>query len=233
MPSGPPNETTRSASQVSVMRPSYPGGASGRATSLPRLVLPLRAVDRPPLLLLPPLQLEILPDLERAQLRAELVVACQTLLRHLARLHRGADGTAGLGAVGAVAEAAGGGEAPRPPERGGQPLLAGPELDLSQPRGVDQQRAARQRDQLPVRGRVAPALVARAHLARPGVRGRSWPATSARSSPSAVATRKTRVWPAVTRPGTSPGFETRDQPSSKVASPPRSARRKARKPPAA
>ena len=92
---------------------------------------------------------------------AQLAIGVPACRRQLARIQRGAHGTARLVAVRAVAEAALRGQCLDVGVLG--EILAAGELQLAHARRVDQAGAAGQRQQRAVRGGVAAAAVARAH----------------------------------------------------------------------
>src|SRR5690349_15746886 len=107
-----------------------------------------RLVDRLPALLLLALSALVLAEGEMPQLALELAIALEA---------RGAEGSvrrrrqhraAGLSAVRAIREAAGCGQRVDVRERAFQGVGRGPELQLAQPRSVDQERARGQTQQL-------------------------------------------------------------------------------------
>src|SRR5918992_4087058 len=140
------------------------GGAVRRLLVLRRSHAPLE--DAALALLLGP-QAAVLADLQHAQLALELAVAAPALAVERAGGERVPDRAPRLALVRAVGETTLGGELGDLRERGVERLAVGPELQLAHPGRVQEKpAAARQYDELAVRGRVATALVALSHLAR-------------------------------------------------------------------
>src|SRR5262245_8673167 len=127
---------------------------------------PRRLVHRLPPRPLLRLELMALPHLEVAQLPLELEVALEPLGGETAVGLGRADRAARLARVGAVREAARGGERLHVLEGTLEASLRRPQLDLPQPRRVDDEPALGQHDELAVRGRVAAAVVVRADARR-------------------------------------------------------------------
>src|SRR6185437_9714925 len=163
----PPPEDVHARTMRMALEPKH-GRSIGSATafrvnaplSAPR---PLHPAPAPALLRR---EARVLSDRERAQLALELAVALEPLARQPAVGERRSDRTARLALVAAVREAAARGQLGDVGERLVERLLAGPELELAHPRRVEQDRAARERDELAVGRRVAAAAV-RPQLAGP------------------------------------------------------------------
>src|SRR5215207_2535836 len=118
---------------------------------------PSEATSRLPLLGLQPL---VLPDRKRPYLSLQLAIACVALAFERAVHERALDRAPGLTFVRAVGEAALGSQRLDVAEGRAEALVRIPELQLTHPRGIEQQAAAGQDDQLASRGRVSAAPVA-------------------------------------------------------------------------
>ena len=94
-------------------------------------------------------------------------MAGHTFLAEAAVRDRGPHGAAGLVGMAAVVEPAGRGDLRHVVERGLEPLLGPEHLEGADPGRVDQQRAAGQLEELPMRRRVPAARIRLAHGSRP------------------------------------------------------------------
>ena len=120
---------------------------------------------------------DVIPPLEVAPLRLELVVAGQPIGVEVAQLDGDLDHAARFAGVTAVAEAT----TPREPsdirEGGGQPGFVGEHADRAQAGGIDEQPGARHGEELTSGGRVPAATVVLTkwlHGSAEGVPGEHW-----------------------------------------------------------
>ena len=118
-----------------------------------------RLLDDSPLALVGGPGAGVLLALGVRQLPFELAVTGQSILAEAAVVERGPDRAAGLGTVAAVAEPATGRELDDVVERRLDTLVRPGDLERSDARRVDEERAAGQREQLPMGGRVAAARI--------------------------------------------------------------------------
>jgi len=128
-----------------------------RAGSLARPVMPRRLVDRLPPLLLLALPALVLAKREVPQLALQLAIALEAGRAQGPVRRRRRHRAAGLLGVRAVREAAGRGQGVDVRESAFEGVRCRPELQLAQPRSVDEERAGGETQQLAMGGGVAAA----------------------------------------------------------------------------